>query len=167
MKKRKIRQNVTIFPLISVFSIPEIDHCADGSHGCEQEFMNTENSCVCKCRKGYTLRPDGKTCKSKNLLLFHPCYSKDMVLDFLYTFWAWKQQHDTRWHVLWCIHSEELSNIVVYNFDCGRRDLISHWISLKTYFKCSYKIWRLQNWYLGLTFLYLWLDYFFILCGLW
>uniref|UniRef100_A0A3Q1B2X3 VWFA domain-containing protein n=1 Tax=Amphiprion ocellaris TaxID=80972 RepID=A0A3Q1B2X3_AMPOC len=40
-----------------------IDHCADGTHGCEQEFMNTADSCLCKCRKGYTLRPDGKTCK--------------------------------------------------------------------------------------------------------
>lgn len=49
---------------------PEIDHCADGTHGCEQEFMNTDDSCVCKCRKGYTLRPDGKTCKSKCQILF-------------------------------------------------------------------------------------------------
>ncbi|KAI3361483.1 hypothetical protein L3Q82_013631, partial [Scortum barcoo] len=44
-------------------SHPEIDHCADGTHGCEQEFMNTEDACVCKCRNGFTLRPDGKTCK--------------------------------------------------------------------------------------------------------
>ncbi|XP_060937859.1 matrilin-2-like [Limanda limanda] len=41
----------------------EIDHCADGTHGCEQEFINTNDSCVCKCRKGYTLNRDGRTCK--------------------------------------------------------------------------------------------------------
>lgn len=45
----------------------EIDHCADGTHGCEQEFMNTEDACACKCRQGFTLRPDGKTCESKSV----------------------------------------------------------------------------------------------------
>lgn len=49
---------------------PEIDHCADGTHGCEQEFMSTEDACVCKCKNSYTLRPDGKTCKSKCPLYF-------------------------------------------------------------------------------------------------
>uniref|UniRef100_A0A3B3VEC5 Matrilin 2 n=1 Tax=Poecilia latipinna TaxID=48699 RepID=A0A3B3VEC5_9TELE len=44
---------------------PEIEHCLDGNDGCEQEFINTENSCVCKCREGYTLRKDGKTCQSE------------------------------------------------------------------------------------------------------
>ena len=44
----------------------ETDHCADGKHGCEHDFMNTEDSCVCKCREGYTLRPDGKTCQSES-----------------------------------------------------------------------------------------------------
>lgn len=28
--------------------------------------MSTEDACVCKCRKGFTLRPDGKTCKSNS-----------------------------------------------------------------------------------------------------
>uniref|UniRef100_A0A3B4BDE2 VWFA domain-containing protein n=1 Tax=Periophthalmus magnuspinnatus TaxID=409849 RepID=A0A3B4BDE2_9GOBI len=45
----------------------EIDHCAGGTYGCEQEFENTENSCVCKCKKGYKLRADGKTCQSLDL----------------------------------------------------------------------------------------------------
>uniref|UniRef100_A0A3B5MK58 VWFA domain-containing protein n=1 Tax=Xiphophorus couchianus TaxID=32473 RepID=A0A3B5MK58_9TELE len=44
-----------------------VDPCADGSHGCEQEFVSAGDSCVCRCRKGFTLRPDGKTCKSMRL----------------------------------------------------------------------------------------------------
>lgn len=44
----------------------EMDHCADGKHGCEQEFMSGEDSCVCACRDGFTLRPDGKTCQSES-----------------------------------------------------------------------------------------------------
>lgn len=32
--------------------------------------MNTEDACVCKCRQGFKLRPDGKTCKSECFLLF-------------------------------------------------------------------------------------------------
>uniref|UniRef100_A0A8D3AEJ1 Matrilin 2 n=1 Tax=Scophthalmus maximus TaxID=52904 RepID=A0A8D3AEJ1_SCOMX len=53
--------------LISVFQCALCawtDHCADGKHGCEHEFMSTEDSCVCKCRKGFKLRPDGRTCQS-------------------------------------------------------------------------------------------------------
>uniref|UniRef100_A0A8C5B126 Matrilin 2 n=1 Tax=Gadus morhua TaxID=8049 RepID=A0A8C5B126_GADMO len=40
----------------------QVDHCADGKHGCEQEAVNMENACVCKCRDGFTLGPDGKSC---------------------------------------------------------------------------------------------------------
>lgn len=54
-------------PQLNNVSSAEIDHCADGKHGCEQEFVNTEDSCVCKCRKGYTLQPDRKTCQSESI----------------------------------------------------------------------------------------------------
>ena len=47
--------------------LPEIEHCALGTHGCEHECVNTNKSFVCKCRTGYMLRPDEKTCKSKSL----------------------------------------------------------------------------------------------------
>lgn len=66
----------------------EIDHCADGTHGCEQESMNTKDSCVCKCRSGFELRPDGKTCKSACLMFFSTCYLKKgfcRVFFFLYS----------------------------------------------------------------------------------
>ncbi|XP_076137060.1 matrilin-4-like [Alosa pseudoharengus] len=52
--------------LTSVFQdklCAEIDHCGQGDHGCEHECVDTEDSFVCRCRAGYTLRPDGKTCK--------------------------------------------------------------------------------------------------------
>uniref|UniRef100_A0A3P8SE71 Matrilin 2 n=1 Tax=Amphiprion percula TaxID=161767 RepID=A0A3P8SE71_AMPPE len=54
-----------------------MDHCADGKHGCEQEFMSTEDSCVCKCRAGFTLQPDGKTCQSESKLIHRKNYSND------------------------------------------------------------------------------------------
>ncbi|MGH0115044.1 UNVERIFIED_CONTAM: hypothetical protein FKN15_073181 [Acipenser sinensis] len=41
----------------------ETDPCALGNHGCEHECVNTEDSFICRCRAGYTLNPDGKTCK--------------------------------------------------------------------------------------------------------
>lgn len=59
----------------------EIDHCADGTHGCEQEFMNTEVGCVCKCRQGFILRPDGKTCESKSV-----CFLPISLLERKYYF---------------------------------------------------------------------------------
>uniref|UniRef100_A0A8C5AMC8 Matrilin 2 n=1 Tax=Gadus morhua TaxID=8049 RepID=A0A8C5AMC8_GADMO len=43
----------------------EVDHCGDGKHGCEHEAVNMEDSCVCKCRDGFKLRPNGKSCKSE------------------------------------------------------------------------------------------------------
>ncbi|KAK0131866.1 Matrilin-2 [Merluccius polli] len=54
--------NSLVLVLVSL-SFPDLDRCADGKHGCEQECVSTQDSCVCKCRNGFTLRPDGKTCK--------------------------------------------------------------------------------------------------------
>lgn len=70
-KKLGLSRKQNIFQIFTPSSchdeiiLAEIDHCADGTHGCEQEFMNTEDACVCKCRQGFKLRPDGKTCKSE------------------------------------------------------------------------------------------------------
>ncbi|XP_043112660.1 matrilin-2-like [Puntigrus tetrazona] len=38
------------------------DPCVSGIHECEHECVNTDNSFKCRCRKGFTLAPDGKTC---------------------------------------------------------------------------------------------------------
>ncbi|KAK2903728.1 hypothetical protein Q8A67_008441 [Cirrhinus molitorella] len=38
------------------------DPCASGNHDCEHECVNTDDSFMCRCRKGFTLASDGKTC---------------------------------------------------------------------------------------------------------
>lgn len=39
-----------------------INYCALNKPGCEHECVNTEESYYCRCRRGYTLDPNGKTC---------------------------------------------------------------------------------------------------------
>ena len=39
----------------------DIDECS-GSHGCEQECVNSPGSFICSCRHGYSLDGDGRTC---------------------------------------------------------------------------------------------------------
>ena len=39
----------------------DIDECS-GSHGCEQECVNSPGSFVCSCHHGYSLDEDGRTC---------------------------------------------------------------------------------------------------------
>uniref|UniRef100_A0A3B3IAH6 Matrilin 2 n=1 Tax=Oryzias latipes TaxID=8090 RepID=A0A3B3IAH6_ORYLA len=61
--------------LISVFQSKlcgGIDYCDLGIHGCEHSCISLPD-CVCKCRKGYTLRPDGKTCVDVCQTLEHGC----------------------------------------------------------------------------------------------
>ncbi|KAI2654808.1 Cartilage matrix protein [Labeo rohita] len=51
--------------LVSVFYsklCAESDPCASGKHDCENECVNTNDSFMCRCRKGFTLTSDGKTC---------------------------------------------------------------------------------------------------------
>lgn len=42
-----------------------INFCSLGKHGCEHECINTEDSYMCRCRAGYTLNRDRKTCRSE------------------------------------------------------------------------------------------------------
>uniref|UniRef100_A0A3P9JVC7 Matrilin 2 n=1 Tax=Oryzias latipes TaxID=8090 RepID=A0A3P9JVC7_ORYLA len=61
--------------LISVFQSKlcgGIDYCDLGIHGCEHSCISLPD-CVCKCRKGFTLRPDGKTCVDVCQTLEHGC----------------------------------------------------------------------------------------------
>ena len=39
-----------------------INYCALNKPGCEHECINTEEGYYCRCRRGYTLDPNGKTC---------------------------------------------------------------------------------------------------------
>lgn len=50
-------------------SSSEIDYCDLGNHGCEHDCVSVPASYICRCKKGYVLNLDGKTCSSK---CFHP-----------------------------------------------------------------------------------------------
>lgn len=39
-----------------------INYCALNKPSCEHECVNTEESYYCRCRRGYSLDPNGKTC---------------------------------------------------------------------------------------------------------
>lgn len=75
---------IHVFQFIFLVNTPcfsaEMDHCADGKHGCEQEFVSGEDSCVCTCRDGFTLRPDGKTCQSESTPLHSQVFSTQLQL---------------------------------------------------------------------------------------
>uniref|UniRef100_W5MUH5 Matrilin 2 n=1 Tax=Lepisosteus oculatus TaxID=7918 RepID=W5MUH5_LEPOC len=49
--------------------------CAVTDHRCEHMCINTPGSYMCRCKKGYTLNPDGKTCKAQDLcaVVDHGC----------------------------------------------------------------------------------------------
>uniref|UniRef100_A0A667ZQ82 Matrilin 2 n=1 Tax=Myripristis murdjan TaxID=586833 RepID=A0A667ZQ82_9TELE len=49
--------------LISVFQSKLCgDFCDLGNHGCEHDCVSTTESYICRCKKGYVLNLDGKTC---------------------------------------------------------------------------------------------------------
>uniref|UniRef100_A0A8C5MWS9 Matrilin 2 n=1 Tax=Leptobrachium leishanense TaxID=445787 RepID=A0A8C5MWS9_9ANUR len=41
--------------------------CATKSHGCDHFCINTPGSYICRCKQGYILNPDEKTCKTQDL----------------------------------------------------------------------------------------------------
>ena len=60
----------------SLFSVclcvVDTDVCSVVDHGCDHLCVSTPASYMCRCRKGYTLNPDGKTCKGVQHLLRYP-----------------------------------------------------------------------------------------------
>ncbi|XP_028982682.1 collagen and calcium-binding EGF domain-containing protein 1 [Diachasma alloeum] len=40
----------------------DIDECAEGTHDCEQICVNTPGDFICKCREGFSLHEDNRTC---------------------------------------------------------------------------------------------------------
>ena len=83
----------------------DIDECS-GSHGCEQECVNSPGSFICSCRHGYSLDDDGRTCNltgesnlsrcwivvdvfvSHGLYVLYPCtlyLTYSSITDVLYT----------------------------------------------------------------------------------
>lgn len=42
-----------------------IDACADGRHGCQHHCVSAHGSYSCRCRPGYYLNQDKRSCTSK------------------------------------------------------------------------------------------------------
>uniref|UniRef100_A0A3Q1EMG5 Matrilin 3b n=1 Tax=Acanthochromis polyacanthus TaxID=80966 RepID=A0A3Q1EMG5_9TELE len=58
------------------------DACAKG-HNCQHICVNNGNSYSCKCRSGYVLNPDKKTCSGKNLFLTDDSYICECRMGFV------------------------------------------------------------------------------------
>lgn len=54
-------------PLISAvfLRLPDLDECALSPKPCNFLCKNTEGSYLCSCPRGYSLQPDGKTCRGE------------------------------------------------------------------------------------------------------
>ena len=42
-----------------------VDLCAEGTHGCEHLCVNSVDSYVCRCRAGFALQQDQRSCRGK------------------------------------------------------------------------------------------------------
>ena len=45
--------------------VPDVNECAGGSHGCQHTCTNTAGSYTCRCRTGYSLSGNGRSCIGK------------------------------------------------------------------------------------------------------
>ena len=45
--------------------VTDDDECRRRNGGCTQKCVNTDGSFVCKCKPGFKLAADGKTCKGQ------------------------------------------------------------------------------------------------------
>lgn len=53
-------------PFLSAVTLllsPVIDYCSFGNHSCQHECVSIPNGHYCRCRSGFTLQPDGKSCR--------------------------------------------------------------------------------------------------------
>lgn len=69
------------------------DTCVHG-HDCQQICVSTDNSYICKCREGYVLNADKKTCSRKNLDLSNRISPQS---HFCFLHWNWKK------HIVWIV----------------------------------------------------------------
>ncbi|XP_065748161.1 matrilin-4 isoform X2 [Phocoena phocoena] len=44
-----------------------VDHCSFGNHSCQHECVSTFGGPRCRCRGGYNLLPDGRSCQAQDL----------------------------------------------------------------------------------------------------
>ncbi|XP_006881630.1 PREDICTED: matrilin-4 isoform X1 [Elephantulus edwardii] len=72
---------VESFDLIQEFGLQfqgrlcAIDHCAQGTHGCEHECVSSPGSYSCRCRAGFVLQQDQRSCRAIDHCSFgnHSC----------------------------------------------------------------------------------------------
>lgn len=81
----------------------DINECDD--RPCSQICRNTQGSYVCSCSPGYTLRPDGKTCK----------IDSDVEAKLLFTNHYYIREIDLAGHMTLLVHN--LTNAVGLDFD--------------------------------------------------
>lgn len=58
--------------------IPGADACALG-HNCQHTCVNSGDSYICKCRAGYILNADKRTCSRKNVFFFNMQYIQNLL----------------------------------------------------------------------------------------
>lgn len=64
-----------------------MDECALSPKPCNFLCKNTEGSYLCSCPRGYSLQPDGKTCKGRGASFLNLIHSYLMLLkDYLIIF---------------------------------------------------------------------------------
>lgn len=54
---------------IALLVSPVIDYCSFGNHSCQHECVSIPNGHYCRCRSGFTLQPDGKSCRGRSWCL--------------------------------------------------------------------------------------------------
>uniref|UniRef100_A0A663ESH6 Matrilin 4 n=1 Tax=Aquila chrysaetos chrysaetos TaxID=223781 RepID=A0A663ESH6_AQUCH len=56
-----------VFPFLPTLLLlsPVIDYCSFGNHSCQHECVSIPNGHYCRCRSGFTLQPDSKSCRAR------------------------------------------------------------------------------------------------------
>ena len=53
---------------VDLISFADIDECAEGTHNCDHNCVNTDGSYACSCNDGLFLQPDGHSCQCSGRL---------------------------------------------------------------------------------------------------
>lgn len=94
-----------------------IDYCDLGNHGCEQDCVSIPESYICRCKKGYVLNLDGKTCSS----------------EWFYLVWKYSHFIATYWNL-----TPVMSGYIIRPLSCHRHWLVSSAVM-------NWRLWMLQS----------------------
>ncbi|XP_071327390.1 matrilin-2-like isoform X2 [Trachinotus anak] len=99
-----------------------LDACAQG-HSCQHICVNSDNSYYCKCRSGYVLNPDKKTCSRSDACAHgHDCQhicinSDDSYICSCREGYVLNADQKTCSHLDQCVHEHDCQHICVKNGD--------------------------------------------------